>query len=194
MFLVALNLFIVTNDMNDTGTNFNITTVEGSSKKSSGALLTAIGVILAVLVVICALIQFILYKGRTRNRMMNMDNMVIMNPEAHRGMELGDEDDEFNLDTSGSERVQNNDDDKGMSMDTVHNGIISNYNSVSSDLNLANKFGIEMREEDLAVDDGVGLGEIELESSHMSLDESKPKQKGWDMTPLGDHDHNHDIR
>ena len=158
--------------------NYNTSAVPASSNGGSDqALIVSISVILAILVVICAMIQLILYKGRRRRRRrMDADNMIIINDAAQREIELRNEDDdESNLVISGEE-----DKERGFSVDdTVNNGIISNYNSISSDL--ANKFGIELREEN-----DVELGEIELVSSHMNPDENKQNRKEWDMTTLGD--------
>lgn len=181
--------------------NVDVSTVEGSSSKADGSLLTALGVILAVLVVICGLIQFFVYKGRRRDRrLMTVNNMIMMNQDEG---DYGDEDEKYNLDTSGGDDDEPRNhmhDNRLMSADeTVNNGIISEYNS-SYELNAAvndlnNKFGIELGDEEIVYPPKykekvvvVDVNEVELESSHLNNEESKQKQKGWNMAPLRQND------
>jgi len=160
---------------------------DGKSKRIK--LGTSIGIIVAVLVVICAAIQLLLYHDRRRRRGMSEVHNVMVNQATRRGIELGDRDEddaEFNIQTSGHDEDVNR----------MSNPIISpNCQDASK---LGNKFDVEMDNMD-AVDVQIELGEIELEASHINQpfrnDTNSEKnenvnQKGWDMTPLGQMDDN----
>ena len=138
--------------------------------------------------------------------MNNQASSLVIDQSTQRGIELGDDDDdEFNLQSGHDEheiheRQLSLEDDN---IDRVNNGIISNYNSISSDVKNAiianNKFGIEMTDDidypDKLKQDAVDvqvveLGEVELESSHINNNSEKNNKnnentKVWDMTPLG---------